>query len=342
MSRGIDQASLAKALAPPPQQHVSYGIVDADTPEAKSVIFEDADGNPLPYGPMVHVTLQPSGVSMACRVGMELAGVGEGEWYPYAAGDEVLVVIPEGNQRAGACIIKRMNQEIDTWPTVVAGQKTTENKLGFRRMRAPFILETAAAYLIRSATTGSQIGIDGQGQVILNDGDKNAMVLGPEALGFTSGDGESFMNVLPPSTQVYLGAGAATFLLDPSGTKFISEGGIDFATNGGAATGHGVTAEQVVAFVANVVTALMSAGAFAPTLPPPASAALVSPFIALALAGLATPAPTDAAPGGSFPPPWFGTVFGPAGALTAAMSNPLAPIDPTGMVFGYGRGGFKL
>ncbi len=343
MSRSFDHASLRQAFAPPPQQWVSYATVDADTKEAPSCIFEDEDGNPLPYGPMVRVTLQPSGVAMAVRVGMGVAGEGEGDWYPYAGGDEVLVVLPEGNQRGGACIIARMNQEIDTWPTVVAGQKSTENKLGFRRMRAPFILETANAYLIRSATTGSQIGIDAQGQVILNDGDKDSMVLGPEALGFTSGDGESFMTVLPQTKQVFLGGGAATFLLDAAGTKFISEGGIDFATNGGAANGHGVTAEQVVAFVANVVTQLAVFGAFNPLiLPPPPSAALIAPIFAAALAAMATPVPTDAIPGGMFGPPWFGTVFGPAGAITAAMSNPLAPIDPTGTIPGFGRGGFRL
>ncbi len=339
--RSFDHASFGKAFSGPPQHWVSYATVDADTKESKSVTFEDADGNPSPYGPMINVTLQPSGVAMPCRVAMLVAGEGEGEWYPFAAGDEVLVVIPEGNQRGGACIIGRMNQEIDTWPTVVAGQSSTGNKFGFRRMRAPFILETSASYLIRSATTGSQIGIDDKGQVIVNDGDQNSMTLGPEALGFTSGDTESFITVLPPTKEVFLGAGSTSFLFNPDASKFISTGTLSFATAGGSPSGMGVTAEQVVAFVINVITALAVNTAFNPASPLVApTAAIIGPIVTLALAAMATPVPADSAPGGSML--LYPTVFGPTGAIGVAALNPIAPIDPTGFVTGFGRPGFKL
>lgn len=324
-----------------PEHWVSYATVDPDTKEAKSVVFEDDDGNPSPYGPMVQVTLQPSGVAMQCRVGSGVAGEGEADFYPFVAGDEVLVVIPEGNQRAGACIIARMNQEIDTWPTVVAGQKSTGNKFGFRRMRAPFILETSASYLIRSATTGSQIGIDSKGQIIVNDGDQNSMTIGPEAVGFTSGDTESFVTVLPPTKEVFLGAGSTTFLLNPKGSKFISTGTVSFATAGGSPSGMAVTAEQVVAFVINVITQLAVGGNFNPAGPLVApAAAIIGPIVAAALQAMAAVAPADTAPGGSMVN--YPTVFGPAGAIGQAALNPTAPIDPTGFVTGFARPGFKL
>jgi hypothetical protein len=343
MRGGFDRTQFAKAFSTPGQTWVSYGVVDADTKDSPAVIFKDENDKPLPYGPMVSVTLQPTGVSVTCRVAMQVAGVGEGEWYPFVGGDEVLVVIPEGNERAGAVIIGRMNQEIDTWPTVVAGQDPTKNKFGFRRMRAPYILESVGGFLIRSATTGAQIGIDSLGQIIINDGDKGSMVLGTEALSLTSGDGESFITVLPPTQEVFMGAGQATFLLAEAGSKFISTGGISFATAGTGAAGMGVTAEQVVAFVINVITALGAASAFNPASPLVAPTALIiGPIVAAALTAMAAPSPqANSTPGGDFSL-YLGTVYGPTGALAAAAANPAAPIDPTGTVLGFGRAGFRL
>lgn len=350
----MDQARLAQAFKRPgsdPRQWISYGTVDKDAPNAPSVRFKDDDGNPLPYGPMVNVTLQPLGIALPCRVSSFVAGQAEGEWYPFVSGDEVLVAIPEGDERAGAVIIGRLNQELDVWPTVVAGQDSTKNTFGFRRMRTPYIVETAASYLIRSALTGSQIGIDAQGQVIINDGDKGSLVIGAEAIGMSSGDGETFATVFPPSKEVFLGAGASSFLLSASETKFISEGAISFATVGGASNQTAVTAEQVLAILINLVAQLATMGVFKDGSPlatatynaaPPGSCitAIAGIFTPI-LAALATPTPFAGPPGGSMAP-FIGTLLGPAGALVGAMSNPIAPVDPSGSVFGFGRPGFKL
>lgn len=341
-----DQRRYAEGMKFPgidPRQWISYATVDADTKDAKAIQFVDDDGNPSPYGPMISVTLQPSGVAVPCRVGHQVAGNGEGEWFPYSAGDEVLVAIPEGNERAGAVIIARLNQEIDAWPTVVAGQDPTKNTFGFRRMRVPYIVETAASYLIRSAKTGSQIGIDANGNLIMNDGDKGTLLIGPEVIGMAAGDEKAWVHVFPPTHEVYLGADTTSFLLSPSASKFISQGTLAISTSGGMANGSAVTAEQVVAFVINVVTQLAVVGAFNPLiLPPPPSASLISPIIAAALIAMAGVVPTDAVPGGVFASPYFGAVFGPSGALAAAMSNLLASVDVTGQVPGFGRAGFKL
>ncbi len=337
-----DRTTFGRAFSGPSGLWVSYGLVDADTDAAPAVRFKDEDGKPLPYGPMVSVTLQPTGVALACRVAMQVAGVGEGEWYPFVGGDEVLVVIPEGNERAGAVIIARMNQEIDTWPTVVAGQDPTENKFGFRRMRAPYLIETVGGYLIRSATTGSQIGIDALGQVIMNDGDKGSIVIGSEAIGMSSGDTESFVTVLPPSKQVFMGAGAASFLLDAAGTKFISEGPISFATSGTAALGTGVTAEQVAGFVINVLTGIAAVAGFNPLSPlVVGSPATIGPIVAAALTALAGVTPASAVPGGDFTA-YMGTVFGPSGGLSAAAASPAAAADVTGLIPGFGRPGLRF
>ena len=340
--RNFDHASFGKAFTGPAKQWCSYGIVCAETDQAPSVTLTAPDGSVLPYGPTVSVTLQPSGTVVEARVGASVAGDGEAEYYPFVAGDEVVVLIPEGHERGGCVIVSRLNQSLDAWPSTVAGQDVTKNTVGFRRMRTPFMVETAAAYLIRSALTGSQIGIDAQGQVILNDGDRGSMVIGSEAIGFANGDGDAFMHVRPPTKDVFLGADTATLLLAASESKFISQGSISFATAGGMANGHAVTAEQVVALVINVLTTFLNAGAFLPTFIPPASAGVIGPLVTAALAALQVPGvPADALPGSVFAA--YPTIFGPAGLLATTIGvNPLAAVDVTGTIPGYGRAGFML
>jgi hypothetical protein len=357
MARGFDAAKFAKAFQRPgmdTRQWVSYGTVDADTKESKAIQFQDADGNPSPYGPLVNVTLQPSGVSLPCRVASMAAGNGEADWHPFTAGDEVLVVLPEGDERAGAVIIGRLNQEIDTWPAVVAGQDSTKNTFGFKRLRTPFILETAASYLIRSAKTGSQIGIDSNGNVLINDGEKSRLSISPESIGLTSGDEKTFVQLYPPSTEVYLGADSTTFLLNPTASKFITQGTLAISTAGGSANQHAVTAEQVLCIIINVLAQLATTGSFTAgplaagpynAAPPTSCQTQLSTVLSPALLALGAVAPVGPAPGGEFlefqgaagPP-----IFGPAGALATALANPLAPVDPTGAIMGYGRSGFTL
>ncbi len=334
--RSFDHASFANAFGGPKSTWVSYGIVNAETPEEPSVQLTGQDGGTLAYGPMLSVTLQPSGRVVSARVGSMVAGAGEAEYYPFVAGDEVVVLLPEGHERGGAVVVSRLNQSLDAWPSVVAGQDATKNTFGFRRMRTPFVVETAASYLIRSAVTGAQIGIDPEGKLILSDGDQGTLVIGPEAVGIASGDGTAFVHVLPPTKETYIGADTTTFLISPNESQFISQSSISFATAGGMASGHGVTAEQVVAFVIDVVTACAAAGWLA-IVP---SAAVIQPIVASALAALQTPVPTDSVPGGVFAT--YPTIFGPTGLLNAIGANPLAAVDVTGTVPGYGRAGFKL
>lgn len=338
----FNQGLFAQAFAIPggdPRQWISYGIVAPDAEDSPSVTLKDDDGNPSPYGPIVRVILQPSGNAVPCRVAASVAGDNEGEWYPFLEGDEVLVVIPEGHERAGCAIIGRLNQEIDRWPIAVAGQDATKNTFGFRRMRTPYVVETGASYLIRSAKTGSQIGIDQNGNVLINDGDRGALMIGPEALGFANGDGDAFVNIFPPTKEVYLGADTTTFLLAAETSKFISQGDLTLAVAGGAANQHAVTAEQVAGLIINLLTAMQAAGVFTTGPLAAPNPTLIGTIVAGAIAALAGTAPTSVAPGGAFA--GFPTVFGPTGAIAAALANPVAPVDPSGFVPGFGRSGFR-
>src|ERR1700722_6710543 len=104
----MDSTSMAHLFSHPgadTRQWLSYGLVcQAVAGGDQSVRFTDDTGATLPQGVLVDVTLQPSGITVPCRVGAQSAGNGEGEFNPFGPGDEVLVAVPEGNERAG-CVI---------------------------------------------------------------------------------------------------------------------------------------------------------------------------------------------------------------------------------------------
>lgn len=342
----MDGTSASEAFSRPgidPRLWCAFGTVDQDTEQSKSVRFKDDEGNPLPTGPLVTVTLQPSGVTVVCRVAGFIAGLGEGSWYPFQEKDEVLVVFPQGSTTAGATIVARLNQEIDVFPLIVAGQDVTKNTFGFWRMRTPFIIETAESFLIRNAKTGSQIAIDPTGQVILNNGDKNNLFISSDAISLSSGDEETFMQMNFSDKRITLATGDSRMEISAEGESiWFSTGAVNIGSGGVAGKGHAVTAEQLVAFTANVICAIAS--------PPingfnPASAALGPTFslfapaslntiLSLAAAGLATPLPIGlfGAPGGN-----TALITAAMSALAAAISSPIPAADPTGLIPGAGR-----
>lgn len=325
----------------------SWGTVAQDTPEQPSVRFKDETGAVIPDGPYVAVDLHPWGHRVQCRVSSMCAGVGESEWHPFVQGDEVLVSIPEGNFMAGCMIVGRANNALDQFPAIVAGQDATANNFGFKRMRAPFIIETASSYLIRSAVTGAQFGIDQTGQVIFNDGDGSRFFMGPDAVGFTSADGTTSIQVLQESKQIALNAanGASSFLIDGAASQFATTGTFSISTTGLLGLGHAVTLEQVVSILVNLIGFLAQAPvtAFNPTSPlgtlwSSGGVAALDVAFAAALAAAVTPAPYTAAgvPGG-----FLGTGFPlTITALQVALASPFPAADPTGLTPGIGRPGF--
>ena len=321
----FDAEAMRQAMSGPgndTRQWVSYGRVSPDTPSGASVRFDVKDEQGTQIGqPLVVVKLEPSGIEVPCRVSSMTAGQGEGEWYPFVAGDEVLVVIPEGNERAGCCIIGRLNQSLDTFPTTVGGQDVTKNNFGFRRARAPYVFETAESYMVRGASTGWQLTFDRTGNLFLASSDKHHLILNHDGVMFGLGDDSCSIQMHPEhGMTLSAGAGAATLALKDGVSTFFTTGGLSLSTLGIGATGHGIAMEQVAALLANLLTVIG-----APVL-------------------LATPQLIDAGVAGiidtTSKKPLDPTMF----PLTlAAIRGALAqPADPTGVIPGFGKGGLLI
>ncbi len=317
----MDLRAFQSAIAGPgadTRQWVSYAIVD---PGEKSVIFTDENGDPSPIGPIVVCTLQPSGITVPCRVSSSCAGNLEGEWAPFMPGDECIVLIPEGDERAGCCIVGRLNQSIDKFPLMVAGMDVTKNTFGFKRLRTPYVIETSSSFMIRSALTGAGLTLDKTGNLFLVSGDGHQVVLHGSFLKFAAKGGDDFVQIDPHTHEILMQAGAGSptqFAIGEDASTFYTQGTLNIGTSGFSGQGHAVTLEQLVVILESLV---------------------------LVLGGLATP------------PAWLA---GPPAtlidaALTAAAILPLnpqhnpiilaglqVPADPLGLKPGIGRAGLML
>ena len=254
MTQAFDHATMGEAFSKAgmdPRQWCSYGIVDADSADNHSVRFNDENGNALPEGVLVSVTLQPSGISVPARVAMRHAGSGEGSFSPIGPGDEVLCLIPEGNERAGVAIIAKMSNAKDTFPTTVAGQDVTQNNVVFDRHVCPYILESASSILFRVGKTGQQLAMDATGNVFLSDSDGNLLALTADALSLQLADGSALVQVIPGAKRVGIQADTTSFLFDAAKSVFQTPGTLSIGTSGLGATGHAVTLEQVINLILN-------------------------------------------------------------------------------------------
>jgi hypothetical protein len=348
----MDEAAIGAAFSRPgmdTRMWVSYGTVDTDTPDARSVTFTDDNGGPLPTGPLVTVTLQPSGQTVSCRVASFVAGNGEGSWYPFLERDEVIVVLPGGQGTGSPVIVGRLNQGLDVWPAIVAGQSATNNTFGFWRMRTPFIIESAESFLIRSAKTGSQIGIDSTGQVILNNGDRHNLFISSDAISLGNGEETTFLQLNFTSSRATLAVEGARFELSSSGESLLfAPGSLNIGTGGVRGKGHAISVEQVVGMFVNFL--LLIAGPLgSPTLTtdlaspgklldPTAPFVVLDTGLATMLLAMTTPIPptTAGTPGGNYAQ--MPLTFGPTGAIGVALLNPLPLLDPTGFIPGLGVG----
>lgn len=346
MTQSLDLATMRAAFAGPgadTRQWSSFGTVD---PGEKSVIFTDENGDPSPIGPIVVVTLHPSGITVPCRVAGSVAGQDEGEWFPFLPGDEVEVIVNEGDERAGCVIVGRLNQSIDRFPLTVAGQDVTKNTFGFKRLRTPYIIETASSFMIRSAVTGAGLTIDQEGNAFFISGDGHKIVLHGSFLKFGNADDSTFLQIDTDGDSVMLqGGGTTQFVLDKDASTFFTMGTLDVGTGGAAGSGHAITVEQVICLLVNFLHFMKLnlptlSGDFntlfnPATFPAPLDAALAQ-WIQLA----GTPSPLTAATGGGNMAQ-LPLTFGPFGAIKASLvSNPLP--DVTGLIPGIGRANFTL
>lgn len=297
MRRSVDQRSMAEGFSYPgidPRQWLSYATVDTENP----VVF-DAE-----YGPLIACTLQPSKVQVTCRVAMQIAGNGEGEYSPFIAGDEVLVAIPEGNERSDCAIIGRFTNAIDKFPMEsVAGQDPTTNSFAFQRRRTPFIQEYAGPIMLRSALSEAFIAIDARGAITLRDGAKGALQMSADVLGYQSGDsdGKFMLQLDLAGGRFTLRVDDALFVLSsssasPQTSTIRTPGAFQVMANEQPPNEHVITTEAIGAVLDAWQITFMTAltAAWAPIVTPIAGAPL-GPVLTAALAAVFNPAVLAAA-----------------------------------------------
>ena len=261
------------------RQWISYGTVAAGE---ESIEF-DAD-----YGPLITVVLQPSNITVVCRVGMSIAGNGEGEYNPFISGDEVLVALPEGSERAGPVIVSRLTNSIDKFPENVAGQDPTTNSFAMKRQRTARVEEIAGPYLLRQATTGALLSIDASGTLSLRGGDSSMLQLSASAFAWQSQDAEHILQLDQVNGRFTLKVGDALLTLSNSSALPPSSGLVcngSFAISAGAAPPieHVLTTEAFCHILVNVLSLFVLPPAMMP-LPPSTYAPQVATALATASA----------------------------------------------------------
>lgn len=265
---------------------MSYGTVDKQiSDEDRPVEFSKE------YGPIVNVTLQPSGVGVRARVAGFIAGAGESSWYPFQAGDEVVVLLADG-ETTSAIIVGRLNQEIDSFPEIVSGNKTDTNTFGFWRLVAPFVIEFKSSFQIFNPVHSAALVMESGGNVTLRDGLLSFLHLGADFIGLQNNDGSLQLQMNIEAGSIRLahnndpGKPSAIFDISGEASQFATGGTLSLSTAGNIAQFHGISAESVMAILMAYNQAIAAA-----------IGALGGPAAYLAAAWSA-PGPLSAIPGG--------------------------------------------
>lgn len=260
---GIDMAKMAEALARPgldTRNFIEEGTV-CDGEDA--VDFDEVDDL---GGPSVWVNLQPSKITIKCRLLQTSAGKGEGEWSPFVEGDHVLVCFPRGTSKNGGIIIGRLNNSIDKFPgTNVAGQDPSGNTFAFKRQRTAFTHEIAGTYTVREATSGSFLTLDATtGNVTLKDGSNGALQLSADLFGYQSGDAKYLLQMDSSGKRFMVQVGDAMLRLaagdsNPRSSTLVSPGPFSVSANAQPAAEHVATTEAVFNILSYFLKALGTA-----------------------------------------------------------------------------------
>lgn len=279
-TKPIDLASISAALSGQSDRRkwCSMGTVSY----AANAVRFDTD-----LGPLVDVVLQPDKTVATCRVGSEVAGKGEGAYFPFVAGDEVVVLLPEGSEKASPVIVCRVSNSLDTFPTSVAGQDPSKNAVAFRRQRPPQLLECAGPMVARHSTTGAMVAIDANGGVTMRDGNASVVQLTSDTITVQSGDAKFLLQFDLKDGRGTLQVNDAILTLASSSaakqkSAVVVPGQLSISTLAQPAAEHLITTEAV----ANLLTLLLPL-ALAAAVPP---AVLAPPAAALAVAGALTAA----------------------------------------------------
>lgn len=245
---GFDLSTYSKAFSRPgidPRQWVSFGVVTKETANAQIVTFDKTIGMPL-----VSVLLQPSEVFVACQVANHVAGNGEGEWFPFVDGDQVIVAVPGGDEKSGCVILGRLNSQLDEWPSQVAGSDSTKNNFAFKRLRTPYVLETAETLLFRSAKTEAFLSLNKIGEWTLSN-TEGYISVASDFITMQSADTELVCQLNLRTKIVALEAGGTLLHLKADeDTQLLTPNRVLIGTSGSFPTAfHGVTAESVAVFL---------------------------------------------------------------------------------------------
>lgn len=300
----FDHVTMGEAFGFPgidPRQHITFGLVCKGDESNPAVVFDEEYGQVL-----VSVTLVPSRLVVTCRVATGIAGNGEGEYFPFLENDEVIVAIPDGDERAGCTIIGRLNSAPDAFPRSVAGQDVTKNNFAFRRLRVPYIFETASTYLVRGATSKAFLSLDSAGSWTISDGNNNNFHIGADFIGMAAGDNSVLMQLDLHEGQFIVECSAGTkLIIDGSASSFSTTGTLSIATSGGQASNHVVTVESLINILWNVlkacppITPAIATAGIVAGIPAAAATPLNPAFAGLIKAGLlaAVPDPLGLTPG---------------------------------------------
>jgi hypothetical protein len=208
------------------------------------------------------VTLQPSGVDVACRVAGQHAGQGEGEWHPFVDGDEVYVMVPEGDEASGGVIVGRLGQGRDTFPTMVAGNDPTLNNFAFKRVLPPYVLESGTALLFRVTTHGAFFSMDAVGGITFQEGAGHYLALHDDQLTLSTQDTSCMLQVDANAKTMFLQAGGTQLFLDSAGNSaFATAGTLALSTAGSPGQWHDTSIEAVTNILVAWGTILTALGA---------------------------------------------------------------------------------
>jgi hypothetical protein len=310
---------------------VSYGTVELDEnlegEEDRALTFdEDA-------GPLVEVRLQPSDKVVTCRVATPVSGVLQSQWVPLVGGDEVVVVLPMGQEQSPPVVIARLNNALDKFPEKVAGKDARQNNIAFTRTQTPTIIEAGSLYMIRSAQTGALIGIDEEGNVTVRDGNSTGFQFGPSGFAVQDADGTGQITLNTEESYASIWWQSTVLKLDGTDINLAASGNVAIGSAGNTPVLHGMASEQAVNLLVSYTQVLAAAlnligptpltGSGLATVVDPAGAGMALITAAIALAG------SNGAP----------TLTAALAALTAALQGP-APTTP--LTPGVGCAGFII
>lgn len=234
---------------------LSCGTVDDAAPVAFDAVAD--------YGPIVRVSLQPSKVTVECRILQVQAGKGEGSYRAFVPGDEVLVALCNGTR--GECVVLgRLSNSVDVWPTKVAGLDSTKNNFAFDRVLTPYLFECAGRWMVRDSTTKALLTIDDDGNVLVRDSAGDGLGLSADAFSVQDASGKFVVQLDFTGGRATLQAKDAVLSLasssaSPSSSALAVPGQLSISAGGQPAAEHALSTEALAGILTQLLLAIGTA-----------------------------------------------------------------------------------